>query len=97
MLAICAGMINGGAAVDHAGQSEPTTRLSIGRSQASTQLQQDGAPGLIYPSVMAVQGDCLVCFVPNKIQTVRPGASWDLVWQGTPEYSLHPVLPHQAP
>ncbi|MGE4337879.1 MAG: RES family NAD+ phosphorylase [Pigmentiphaga sp.] len=56
-------------------------------------LLREGSPGLIYPSARAVPaGDCLVCFVPNKIQNVRPGASWDLIWQGTPEFSLHQVV-----
>lgn len=53
-------------------------------------LRRDGARGLIYPSVRAPApgGKCLVCFEPNAIQNVRPGASWDLLWTGTPDYSV---------
>ncbi|WP_417588156.1 RES family NAD+ phosphorylase [Pararhodobacter oceanensis] len=52
-------------------------------------LRREGSRGLIYPSVRAPEGGrCLVCFEPNAIQNVRPGAAWDLVWEGTPEYSV---------
>lgn len=55
-------------------------------------LRRDGSRGLIYPSVRApAGGNCLVCFEPNAIQNVRPGASWDIVWSGTPDYSLFAV------
>lgn len=53
-------------------------------------LRREGSRGLIYPSVRAPApgGNCLVCFDPGAIQNVRPGASWDLIWDGTPEYAL---------
>lgn len=53
-------------------------------------LRRDGSRGLIYPSVRAPApgGNCLVCFEPRAIQNVRPGASWNLVWDGTPDYSV---------
>lgn len=53
-------------------------------------LRREGARGLIYPSVRASApgGNCLVCFEPQTIQNVRPGASWDLLWNGTPDYSI---------
>jgi RES domain-containing protein len=56
-------------------------------------LRRCGSRGLIYPSVRAPVhgGNCLVCFDPRAIQNVRPGASWDLVWEGTPEYSIRAV------
>lgn len=54
-------------------------------------LRRAGSRGLIYPSVRAPQGNCLVCFEPNAIQNVRPGASWDLIWQGTPDYTIRAV------
>ena len=49
--------------------------------------------GLIYPSVRAPApgGNCLVCFEPHAIQNVRLGVSWDLVWDGTPHYSIMAV------
>lgn len=54
------------------------------------QLRRRGARGLIYPSVRArpLGGNCLVCFEPHAVQNVRPGASWDLIWDGTPDYSI---------
>lgn len=51
-------------------------------------LQRDGHRALIYPSVRQSGGRCLVAFDPQAVQNVRPGASWDLVWDGTPEYSV---------
>jgi hypothetical protein len=56
-------------------------------------LRRDGARGLIYPSLRAPApgGACLVCFDPGAIQNVRPGASWDLEWAGTPHYTLRAV------
>lgn len=53
-------------------------------------LRTEGSRGLIYPSVRAPApgGICLVCFDPGAVQNVRPGASWDLVWAGTPDYSV---------
>ena len=52
-------------------------------------LRRAGSRGLIYPSVRApAGGNCLVCFEPRAIQNVRPGAAWDLVWDGTPDYSV---------
>ncbi|MEY8880870.1 RES family NAD+ phosphorylase [Donghicola sp. XS_ASV15] len=53
-------------------------------------LRRNGSRGLIYPSVRAPApgGNCLVCFEPRAIQNVRPGASWDLIWEGSPDYTL---------
>lgn len=51
-------------------------------------LQRDGHRGLIYPSVRHSGGRCLVVFEPATIQNVRPGASWQLEWSGTPHYSV---------
>lgn len=54
-------------------------------------LQRDGLHGLIYPSVRAVKGDCLVVFEASAVQNVRPGAKWDIVWDGTEHYSINSV------
>jgi RES domain-containing protein len=56
-------------------------------------LRREGSRGLIYPSARAPApgGNCLVCFEPRAIQNVRPGASWDIVWEGTPDYSINAV------
>lgn len=54
-------------------------------------LQVDGHSGLVYPSVRHDGGRCLVAFQPSIIQNVRPGANWDLIWDGTPDYTVQGV------
>lgn len=54
-------------------------------------LRRAGHRGLIYPSVRHSGGRCFVAFDPGIIQNVRPGASWDLVWDGAPEFSIEGV------
>lgn len=56
-------------------------------------LRRAESRGLIYPSVRAPEGNCLVCFSPNAIQNVRPGACWDLIWDGSPDYTLSQTDP----
>ena len=51
-------------------------------------LRAEGYRGLIYPSVRHPGGRCFVAFDPGIIQNVRPGASWKLVWQGAPEFTI---------
>lgn len=51
-------------------------------------LRRNGHRGLIYPSVRHVRGRCFVAFDPGIIQNVRPGASWTLVWRGSPEFLI---------
>jgi hypothetical protein len=69
--------------------ADPDIGYPEGQSLAQD-LRRKGSRGLIYPSVRAPApgGNCLVCFEPRAIQNVRPGASWDLVWDGTPDYSV---------
>lgn len=69
------------------------TGYPAGQSMAG-RLRRNGSRGLIYPSVRAPApgGKCLVCFDPNAVQNLRPGASWDLVWDGTPDYAIHAAL-----
>ena len=69
---------------------EPALGYPEGQRLASA-LRRAGSRGLIYPSVRAPAGLCLVCFEPHAIQNVRPGASWDLSWDGTPDYSVRAV------
>lgn len=54
----------------------------------AARLRREGSRGLIYPSVRAPGHECLVCFDPGAVQNVRPGASWNLVWDGTPDYTV---------
>lgn len=51
-------------------------------------LRAEGHRGLIYPSMRHPGGRCFVAFDPGIIQNVRPGASWKLVWQGAPEFTI---------
>ena len=73
-------------------EPDPTVGYPAGQSLAE-HLRRDGSRGLIYPSVRAAAagGNCLVCFEPNAVQNVRPGAAWEMVWDGTLEYSVHAV------
>ncbi|MFV3126017.1 RES family NAD+ phosphorylase [Niveispirillum sp. KHB5.9] len=54
-------------------------------------LQRQGFRGLVYPSVRQPGERCLVAFEPTAVQNVRPGASWEISWDGTPDYSVHGV------
>ncbi len=54
-------------------------------------LQLAGHGGLVYPSVRHQGGRCLVAFRPSIIQNVRPGASWDLTWDGSADYAVQAV------
>jgi len=51
-------------------------------------LQREGQRGLIYPSVRHGGGRCLVAFDPGVIQNVRPGATFRLVWKGSPHFDV---------
>ncbi|MFW8635689.1 RES family NAD+ phosphorylase [Cribrihabitans pelagius] len=66
---------------------DPAIGYPEGQSLAEG-LRRAGSRGLIYPSVRAPEGNCLVCFDPQAIQNVRPGASWELSWEGTPDYAI---------
>ncbi|THD71388.1 RES domain-containing protein [Thalassobius vesicularis] len=66
---------------------DPATGYPAGQSLA-TALRQEGHRGLLYPSVRRTGGACFVAFDPGIIQNVRPGASWNISWSGSPEYSI---------
>lgn len=67
--------------------AEPETGYPAGQALAAD-LRRAGHRGLIYPSVRHLGGRCFVAFDPGIIQNVRPGASWTLVWDGTPEFAV---------
>ncbi|WP_425404101.1 RES family NAD+ phosphorylase [Hwanghaeella sp.] len=68
---------------------DPDTRAGYPAGQAlASDLRRDGHRGLIYPSVRHPGGRCFVAFDPGIIQNVRPGASWRLVWNGAPEFTI---------
>jgi len=70
--------------------ADPAVGYPEGQNLA-TQLRRAGSRGLIYPSVRAPEGNCLVCFEPQAIQNVRPGASWSLEWQGSADYTVRMI------
>ncbi|HBS49140.1 MAG TPA: hypothetical protein DEA05_03170 [Rhodobacteraceae bacterium] len=69
---------------------EPERGYLAGQRLAA-ELRAEGHRGLIYPSVRNPGGRCFVAFDPGIIQNVRPGASWKLVWQGRPEFTIEGV------
>ncbi len=69
---------------------EPEVGYPEGQRLAA-ELRGEGRPGLIYPSVRHEGGRCFVAFNPGIIQNVRPGASWKLVWNGTPDFAIEGI------
>lgn len=67
--------------------SDPVQGYPAGQALALA-LQREGHRGLIYPSVRQAGGRCLVAFDPGSVQNVRPGASWALTWDGSPDYAV---------
>ena len=63
----------------------PATAYPLGQAFAR-ELRAAGARGLVYPSVRRPGGVCFVAFEPQIVQNVRPGAKWDLVWRGSPDF-----------
>lgn len=66
--------------------ADPETAYPLGQALAR-ELRAGGARGLVYPSVRKTGGVCLVAFEPQIVQNVRPGARWELVWDGGPEFT----------
>ncbi len=67
--------------------SDPGVGYPAGQALAAN-LRREGHRGLIYPSMRHPEGRCFVAFDPGIIQNVRPGASWTLVWRGTPDFAV---------
>jgi len=67
--------------------ADPAAGYPAGQALARS-LMREGHRGLIYPSVRHPGRRCLVAFTPGAIQNVRPGASWELRWNGTADYSV---------
>lgn len=66
---------------------DPAVGYPHGQALA-TRLRRDGHRGLLYPSVRRAGGRCFVAFDPGIVQNVRPGASWTLIWRGTPDFAV---------
>jgi RES domain-containing protein len=45
-------------------------------------LLQEGALGIVYPSVRRAGGTCLACFRPSLVMNVRKGAGYRFRWSG---------------
>lgn len=69
---------------------DPATGYPEGQALAG-RLRREGHDGLIYPSVRHRGGRCLVAFEPAAVRNVRPGASWEIVWEGSEDYSVNAV------
>lgn len=67
--------------------ADPAIGYPEGQSLAR-QLVRQGHGGLVYPSVRHPGGRCFVAFEPSVVRNVRPGASWQLHWRGTPEFDV---------
>jgi len=71
----------------------PDPGLGYPAGQAlAADLRREGHRGLIYPSARHPGGRCFVAFDPGIIQNVRPGASWTLVWRGSPEFAFEGTI-----
>lgn len=70
--------------------TNPDIGYPEGQALAAT-LRREGYRGLLYPSVRHEGGRCFVAFDPGIIQNVRPGASWKLVWNGSPAYTIEGI------
>lgn len=75
------------------GQAHPALdpapeRGYLAGQRLAADTRSEGHRGLIYPSVRRPGGRCFVAFDPGIIQNVRPGASWNLVWQGGPGFAI---------
>ena len=67
---------------------DPDTAYPLGQDLANT-LRADGGRGIIYPSVRHPNGTCIVAFHPHIVQNVRLGARWKIIWDGSPDYTVH--------
>jgi hypothetical protein len=66
---------------------DPGVGYPAGQALAAD-LRRQGHRGLVYPSVRRTGGRCLVAFDPGAVQNVRPGATWRLTWNGSPDFDV---------
>lgn len=69
---------------------DPEIGYPAGQALAES-TRRAGHSGLIYPSVRHPSGKCLVVFEPSAIRNVRPGAQWDLIWDGSESFRIQGV------
>ena len=58
-------------------------RSYIESQQLALRLLDEGALGMIYPSVRHKEGNCLACFRPALVGNVRKGQAYRLTWTGS--------------
>ena len=46
---------------------------------------ESGSNGIVYRSVRDPRGECIVCFRPKLVKSVRQGAHFEYRWSGSPE------------
>ena len=51
-------------------------------------LFQGGSNGIVYRSVRSLAGECIVCFRPKLVKSVRQGAHFEYRWGGSPDPSV---------
>lgn len=56
----------------------------VASQELAEKLLEEGALGLIYPSVRRAGGTCLACFRPALVMNVRKGTTYRFVWSGKP-------------
>ena len=61
--------------------SDPAVGYPIGNAIADAARAQ-GLNGIIYPSVRRPKGTCIVALRPHAVQSVAPGAVYQLEWSG---------------
>lgn len=66
---------------------EPATAYPAGQVLARDVLGS-GGNGILYPSSRMPDGQCLVALRPHLVQNVRQGATWDFVWDGSPQPTM---------
>lgn len=60
----------------------------VASQRLASQLLEEGALGIVYPSVRRAGGTNLACFRPALVGNVRRGAVYELTWSGSP----HPAV-----
>jgi hypothetical protein len=70
---------------------DPTVGYPAGNALA-VEVMTAGHNGIIYPSVRRAIGTCLVALWPHVVQSVAQGALWRVVWAGSPEPSVEPII-----
>ena len=79
--------LRGGAPDPDCLDPDPVRGYPAGQAFAR-RLRAEGWSGLVYPSVRHPGGTCFAAFEPQIVQNVRPGAKWELTWEGSRDYSI---------